>query len=248
MLESDLGFAVTIGKGRGIEITEQGLEFYPKALDILRTIEKVFQRDPKSDSTEYKIGSLEIFLALLPKNLLITPTFSDRRISFQELSPGEIEIAVQKRVLDVGITYIPVPTEGVEYLRIRKFRMGIFCAEAKLASRPLTEIPFVVPSTTLSSNPMNILNSDGWKEGLFLRKIAYRASSLATAIEIVKMGKAAVYMPIFLKSAFGTALHEIEKPSGTDARDVYLVLPSNNVESREEKALAKVLRQILQFE
>jgi DNA-binding transcriptional LysR family regulator len=158
VLESDLGFAVTIGKGRGIEITEQGLEFYPKALDILRTIEKVFQRDPKSDSTEYKIGSLEIFLALLPKNLLITPTFSDRRISFQELSPGEIEIAVQKRVLDVGITYIPVPTEGVEYLRIRKFRMGIFCAEAKLASRPLTEIPFVVPSTTLSSNPMNILN------------------------------------------------------------------------------------------
>jgi len=246
VLENDLGFTLTVGKGRGIEITEQGRDFYPSALEILRTIEKVFQKDSKSELKEYKIGSLEIFLKLLPEHILTTQTFSDRQISFQEMSPGQIEVAVQKRILDVGMTYIPVPTEGIEYLRIGKFRMGIFCAQAKLASKHLSEIPFVVPSTTLNSNPMDILNSDGWKEGLFLRKIAYKASSLATAIEIVKLGKAAIFMPVFLKNSFGLTLHEIENPTGANTRDVFLVLPSNKVESKEEKVLAKALRQILQ--
>lgn len=242
VLENDLGFALTIGKGRGIEITEQGREFYPKALEILRTVEKVFQKDSKPESTEYTIGSLEIFLKLLPESLLATPTFLDRRINFQEMSPGQIEIAVQKRILDAGITYIPVPTAGVEYLRIGKFRMGVFCGHASLASQPLREIPFVVPSATLNSNPLDILNSDGWKEGLYLRKVAYKASSLATAIDIVKIGKAAVFMPTFLKNSFGVSLHEKECPVTRDIREVFLVLPSNKAESKEEKVLAKVLR------
>lgn len=248
VLEHDLGFTLTIGKGRGIEITERGRDFYPKALEILRTIEKAFQNHSKPELSEYRIGSLEIFLKLLPEILLTTPIFSERRISFQEMGPGQIEVAVQKRILDVGLTYIPVPTEGVEYLRLGKFKMGIFCAQAKLADKPLSEIPFVVPSTTLNSNPMDILNSDGWKESLFLRSVAYKASSLATAIDIVKIGKAAIYMPTYLKNSFGIKLHEIDNPTGDDTRDVFLVLPSNKVESKEEKVLAKVLKQILKSE
>lgn len=248
VLESDLGFTLTVGKGRGIEITEKGRDFYPRALELLRTIEKTFQKNPIPESTEYKIGSLEIFLKLLPENLLTEPIFLDRRVSFQEMSPGQIEIAVQKRILDVGLTYIPMPTEGVEYLRIGKFRMGILCAETKLARKSLSEIPFVVPCTTLNSNPMDILNTDGWKEGVFLRKIGYRSSSLATAIDIVKVGKAAIFMPIFLKRSFGTTLNEIENPTGADIRDVFLIIPSNKEESKEEKVLSKVLRHILKFE
>lgn len=248
VLENDLGFALTVGKGRGIEITAQGRDFYPSALEILRTIEKVFRKDSKPEPIEYKIGSLEIFLKQLPENLLTLPTFLDRQINFQEMGPGQIEVAVQKRVLNVGITYIPMPAEGIEYLRVGKFRMGIFCAHEKLAKKPFDEIPFVVPSSTLNSNPMDILNSDGWKEGFLLRKIAYKASSLTTAIDIVKVGKAAIFMPIFLKKAFGITLHEIENPTEIDARDVFLVVPSNKVESKEEKVLAKALRRILQFE
>ena len=64
ILENELGFALTISKGRGIEITERGREFYPSALEILRTIEKSLQKDSKPESAEYKIGSLEIFLKL----------------------------------------------------------------------------------------------------------------------------------------------------------------------------------------
>lgn len=248
VLESDLGFALTVGKGRGIEITEEGRNFYPRALEILRTIEKAFQKDSKLESAEYRIGSLEIFLKLLPENLLTEPMFLDRRIAFQEMGPGQIEIAVQKRIVDVGVTYIPMPTEGVEYLRVGKFRMGIFCAETKLARKPLSEIPFVVPSTTLNSNPMDILNTDGWKEGVFLRKIGYRSSSLATAIDIIKVGRAAIFMPIFLRNSFGTSLNEIENPTGADIRDVFLIMPSNKEESKEEKVLAKVLRKILKVE
>ena len=165
VLEDDVGFPLTVGKGRGIEITEQGREFYPTAIEILRTIEKACRNDSRLDSTEYRIGSLEIFLKLLPEKLLTAPTFSERPICFQEMTPGQIEVAVQKRILDVGITYIPVPVEGIEYLRIGKFEMGIYCAQAKKANQPLSEIPFVVPSTPLNSNPLDILNSDGWKEG-----------------------------------------------------------------------------------
>jgi DNA-binding transcriptional LysR family regulator len=245
-LESDLGFPLTVGKGRGIEITERGREFYPSALEILRAIEKACRNDSKPDISEYKIGSLEIFLKLLPEKLLTAPTFSDRLICFQEMSPGQVEVAVQKRILDVGITYIPMPAEGIEYLRIGQFEMGIFCAQTKIANQSLAEIPFVVPSSTLNSNPLDILNSDGWKEGLFLRRVAYKASSLATAIDIVKMGKAAIFMPRFLKNSFGVNLHEIKSPIGRDSREVFLVLPSNKTETKEEKTLAKALRQMLQ--
>ena len=246
VLESELGFPLTVGKGRGIEITERGREFYPSALEILRALEKACRNDSKTDSEEYKIGALEIFLKLLPEKLLTTPTFSDRPVCFQEMSPGQVEVAVQKRILNVGITYIPVPVEGVEYLRVGKFEMGIFCAQTKMTNQPLSEIPFVIPSSTLNSNPLDILNSDGWKEGLFLRRVAYKASSLATAIDIVKMGKAAIFMPSFLKNSFGANLHEIKSPIGRDIREVFLVLPSNKVESKEDKIVAKALRQMLQ--
>ena len=242
VLEGELGFTLTIGKGRGIEITERGRKFYPSAVEILKTVDKACRNDATPDSAEYRIGSLEIFLKLLPEQMLSTPDFSKRRICFQEMRPGEIESAVQKRILDVGITYIPVPTEGVEYLRVGKFRMGVFCAHSKLASLPLGEVPFVVPSASLTSNPLDILNNDGWKEGLFLRKVAYKASSLATAMEIVKTGKAAVFMPSFLKNSFGISLYEKECPAKKDVREVFLVLPSNKAEAKEEKVLAKALR------
>jgi DNA-binding transcriptional LysR family regulator len=245
VLEGELGFALTVGKGRGIEITERGRQFYPAAIEILKNIEKACRNDSSPDSAEYRIGSLEIFLKLLPKPLLSSPTFSHRRICFQEMSPGAIEFAVQKRIVDVGITYIPVPTEGVEYLRIGKFRVGVFCAQASLASKPLGEIPFVVPSASLSINPLDILNNDGWKEGLFLRKVAYKASSLTTAIDIVRLGKAAVFMPTFLKNSFEVRLYEKECPVRKDVREAFLVLPSNKAESKEEKVLAKALREHL---
>jgi DNA-binding transcriptional LysR family regulator len=242
VLEGELGFTLTVGKGRGIEITERGRQFYPSAIEILKTIEKACRNDSMPDSEEYRIGSLEIFLKLLPKQLLTNPAFSHRRICFQEMGPGEIESAVQNRILDVGITYIPMPTEGVEYLRIGKFRMGVFCAQAGLASKPLSEIPFVVPSASLNTNPLDILNNDGWKEGLFLRKVAYKASSLATAVDIVRMGKAAVFMPTFLKNSFDVRLYEKECPVRKDIREAFLVLRSNKAESKEEKVLAKALR------
>jgi DNA-binding transcriptional LysR family regulator len=248
VLEGELGFTLTIGKGRGIEITERGRQFYPSAVEILKTIEKACRNDSTPESEEYRIGSLEIFLKLLPKQLLTNPAFSERRICFQEMAPGEIESSVQKRILDVGITYIPVPMEGVEYLKIGKFRMGVFCSEAKLASQPLSEIPFVVPSASLNTNPLNILNNDGWKEGLFLRKVAYKASSLATAIDIVKVGKAAVFMPTFLKNSFEVRLYEKECPVRKDVREAFLVLPSNKTEAKEEKVLAKALREHLRVD
>jgi len=245
VLEGELGFTLTVGKGRGIEITERGRQFYPSALEILKNIEKACRNDSAPDSVEYRIGALEIFLKLLPKHLLANSAFSQRRICFQEMGPGEIESAVQKRILDVGITYIPVPMEGVEYLRIGKFRLGVFCAQASMANQPLGEIPFVVPSASLVANPLDILNNDGWKEGLFLRNVAYKASSLATAIDIVKLGKAAVFMPTFLKNSFELRLYEKECPVRKDIREAFLVIPSNKAESKEEKTLAKALREYL---
>lgn len=248
VLEDELGFALTIGKGRGIEITDRGRQFYPSAIEILKTVEKAIRNDSTPDHAEYRIGALEIFLKLLPQPLLTNHAFFHRRICFQEMRPGEIESAVQKRALDVGITYIPVPTEGVEYLRIGKFRMGVFCAQASLASQPLSEIPFVVPSASLNTNPLDILNNDGWKEALFLRKVAYKASSLATAIDVVKVGKAAVFMPTFLKNSFDVRLYEKECPVRKDVREAFLVLPSNKAESKEEKVLAKTLREHLRVD
>ena len=248
VLEAELGFALTVGKGRGIEITERGRKFYSSAIEILKTIENACRDDSVSDSGEYKIGSLEIFLKLLPRQLLTTTTFSHRRICFQELAPGEIVSSVQKRILDVGITYIPIPAAGVEYLGIGKFRMGVFCSQESLANQPLGDIPFVVPCAAISTNPLDILNNDGWRESLFLRKIGFRASSLATAIDIVRMGKAAIFMPTFLKNSFDVRLYEKECPVKKDVREAFLVLPSNKIESKEEKVLAKALREQLRID
>lgn len=245
VLENELGFRLTIGKGRGIEITESGREFYPSALEILRAVENGIKKNKKNEFSEYKIGSLEIFLKHLPENLIHSPTFLNRLVSFQEMSTGQLEVAVKNKIIDVGVTYIPAPTDGVEYLRIGKFRMGIFCVSEKLANQTIENIPFVVPSSSIVLNPLDIHNSDGWKESLCLRKIAYKASSLATAMEIVKVGPVAVYMPLFLKNSFGVKLFEAKIPNGLDERDVFLVLPTNKEESKEVKVIAKVIKRII---
>ena len=85
VLEGELGFSLTVGKGRGIEITDRGKDFYPAALEILRSVEKALQIDDKTELAEYRIGALEIFLKLLPKEMLTNPVFSHRRICFQEM-------------------------------------------------------------------------------------------------------------------------------------------------------------------
>ena len=66
----------------------------------------------------------------------------------------------------MGLTYVPLPQEGIEYLRLCPLELGIFARRGAFPKVPLAEIPFVTPTTPLPMNPLGIKERDGWPESL----------------------------------------------------------------------------------
>jgi len=245
VLESELGFKLTIQRGRGIEITPEGKRFYPRALGVLKCVEAAIKPETGDETQEIRVGGLEIFITALPKFLLQEPALENKVIAFQELPPGQLENSVRTGAVDIGVTYIPVPQEGVEHIRLTKFRMGIFASDPKFQTTKDADLPFVVPSSTVEQNPLDIRNRDGWLDSIFSRRVAYKASSLGAAVQIVLSGSAVIYMPAFLKILLGESVLELNMSIRPVFREAFVVLPLNREEGRKEKIVARALRACL---
>jgi DNA-binding transcriptional LysR family regulator len=248
VLENELGYTLFRKEGRGIVFTEEGKKFYPKARKFLEAHTELLKTDSTTANT-FRIGTFEVFSTYFFSGVL-AKELNNQDIVLREFIPGHLEKALIDDEIDVGITYDPIPMQGLQILPIVKCSMGIFGKKEAFKNSAFTDIPFAAPVFLIDSAASGVKGLDGWPDDKIKRRILYKVDMMETALQLCSEGKAVGFFPSFVVKLYNKTrakdlqLHEIEGPKNLKVvkRTVHLVLRNSSAESQDVKKIAKCLR------
>lgn len=252
-LEVDLGVSLLTRDGRGIKLTNTAVKLL-KDCEVFLEQEKVliskFRSTSSIESKKVIVGTFEVFSThLLP--LIVNALGDDIQIEIRELLPGQIEDAVSSGDIDIGITYLPVPKQKLDFLEVNSISMGIYGIKALLNKhKNFEELPFVIPVSSVESTPNKAKGLDGWPDDRIHRNIMYRVSLMESALALARSGKAVAFIPHFIARLHNiTALKEyqlVERKHklGKDKQKIYIVKSQNKDEGVIIKKISKLLRSL----
>ncbi len=249
-LQSELGIALFQPHGRGIIPTDAGKNLYKRAHEVVEKIEALKKPARESLELTHRIGALEVFIGPVLSEL--PPETLEERFEILELNPGKIEVALSENRIDVGFTYLPVPLEGVEYLKVANFKFGIYARKNTFKGMKLEDIPFVAPISEAPSNPLGIKERDVWPDGLFPRKKKFQVNLLSTAMELAHNGECAIFIPDLLATHHNSftsgefRLEALPFPSQfpKPTYHVFMVKREGSEETKLTKKLAAAFRRL----
>jgi DNA-binding transcriptional LysR family regulator len=161
-----------------------------------------------------------------------------------------MERAIEEGRVDLGITYLPVPTPGLRHQKITSIEMDVFTKKGAFPGLTQRELPFVTPAVPLHETPSRVRGLDGWPDDAYPRKVQFQVELLSSAMELVRLGYAAAYLPVFLVQDYNRMVREsfqFERrrspfPGRVCQTDVYLVRPEATIENRTHRVIAKAIR------
>lgn len=250
LLEGETGLQLLAPSGRGIVVTEEGKEFARKGKPLVDGMNRLATevRAGRTESGEsLRLGSFEVFTTYFLGSLVKEIA---RPLLLRELIPGDMERKLLEREIDLAITYIPVPTTGVEHDQVTSIEMGIYSASSKLAKLPFEEIPFAIPVQPIAGSPNKVQGLDGWPDDQIPRNVRYRVTLMESAMELCRRGLAASYLPKFVVELHNRdmkterELKEIKPPKKLGARKqaVYIARRKTDPEGEMHKKIARILR------
>ncbi|OGQ18448.1 MAG: hypothetical protein A3B70_01205 [Deltaproteobacteria bacterium RIFCSPHIGHO2_02_FULL_40_11] len=252
VFEEEVGIKVIEQVGRGIIITDQGKRFYEKAYKLLKQIDDL--KNINNDITKEKmirIGSFEVFTTYFI-GPLFSKYFQDFHCELHELIPGKMEDALASNMIDIGITYIPIPHPKIDHLKVGKIKMGLFSAQDKFLNISFSKLPFVVPIIPVEGSPTKIKGLDGWPDTSLPRFQKYKVTLMESAMELCRQGLAVAYLPKFIvnlhneKITSKFSLREIPLPQKRSKecqdQEVFIIKRKSSPEDTNIKQIAKALR------
>lgn len=253
-LEDELGEKLFFQKGRGLKLTEYGLEFYKKVPSVLKALDdlvNIKKFNQKLEDKPVRFSSFEVFTTYFLANF-ISENIAQDSVEIREAIPGEMEKLIFEGQSDIGITYSPIPYRGVEFLKVGKIEMGAFTSKPKKWSGiEINLIPFIAPVTPIEGSPSGVKGLDGWPEHLFERNVKYNVDMMESAVQLAASGMGVVFLPKFIANSFNDQVKSIRKLQeiiipdiGKVSRDVFIILRKNDNESDLVKKLAKAIRQL----
>jgi DNA-binding transcriptional LysR family regulator len=254
ILESELGFTLLLAAGRGIDISYEGLQFAKKVAPLLNELE-VLPRAIRESGFESKrnkalrIGSFEVFTTYFLRALMKSLD-EDVDLELRELIPGEMERALVNNEIDYAINYLPIPTQGIDFIQAGSIEMGIFGRSDFIKAKDALDLPFAIPIAPVSGTPNKVQGLDGWPEHKIARKAPYKVSMLESALELCRQGKAVIYAPTFLieeHNAYVSEKYQLKKvPAprglGNQKFPVYLMKRKQDPESPVFNQIARAIR------
>ena len=251
LLQNDLGVQLVVPSGRGIILTEEGRRLAKRGqllLDQADQLRSEIQSSSES-SPALRIATFEVFSSTF-LSFLSSPDWKDTPLVLHDVLPGELERSIVENHADVGITYLPIPTPGIQHLKVGTLKMGVFTLASAFPSVEQNELPFVVPVQPISGSPTRVRGLDGWPEDAYRRKIKYRVTLLSSALELCRQGLAAGYFPRFVavehnayvKTEYQLCRRISPYNNRTCTTEVYLVTRDGDIESKVHRRLAKAVR------
>ncbi len=244
VLQDELGLVLFRNVGRGIEATEAATEVYHKSKDIVAKVAKLRQSEVATVKN-LRIGISEL-LGLCFSRTIVDAISPETCFLFNS-STGELELNLIEKKIDFGLCLVPFPQKNIEYLKLAKLVFGVYKLKDLFRAMPSAEIPFVVPTSNVKENPLNLRTSDGWPAQIE-RNIHYGATSVSSGLEIVNAGKACIFIPKVLAfninrtRAKNFLLEEIESPLKPVTFDLLLVKHSHTEENQIIKRISKEIR------
>jgi DNA-binding transcriptional LysR family regulator len=253
VLEHEVGFKLIAPSGRGIEITDKGKTFYKQSRILLQEF-AALQATVRGAETEevriLRIGSMEVFTTYFLTKFLQSEAVT-QKLRVLYLTPGKIEEALKARDIDIGITYIRLADEELDYLKVGEFRMQILGHETMKTKR-WEDLPFAVPIDGLETPAVSLRSLDGWPNEEYPRQVRFELELLETALQFASIGKAVVYCPDFVGKFHNESiqpqfrLRELPLPVGfkRGKLSVYIVRRRHEGESPIIRKLAKLARSL----
>lgn len=247
VLEEELGFELFQREGRGLVLTEKGRRLLPRARKFLDAQEEFLGADG-APSAGLRIGTFEVFSTYFFSSVLLKAV-EESSYLVRELVPGALEQALLEEEIDVGITYEPVPLQGLKILKITQFSMAVFGLKDAFGATPLEQLPFAAPALPINTHVTGVKGLDGWPDDRVPRTIRFRVDMMETALQLCSAGRAVGYFPEFVVALYNQtrapALRIQKIPAGklSVKRKVYLVLRSSAEETSVIKKIARSLRQ-----
>lgn len=197
VLESEMGFKLIHQDGRGIGITDRGLEVYRNLKPLLIEYQRFHQasKDGGKTARKLRIATFEVFSTYFLSSFLLQERKLDALVL--EMTPGKIEQAVLEGTVDVGLTYLAAPDPALEFVEIGSFEMGVY-GRKEWASTPFDEWPFAVPTTELRVHTSDMDSLDMWPRNGPKRFIKYEFDLLETALQTSRNGLSVLHCPAFI--------------------------------------------------
>lgn len=236
VLEREVGVPLTRRHGRGIVLTDEGRLLAHRTAGLLEELAAIptelTQRRPGGATLRY--ASHEVFGTYFTKPLLDAMP-DGASIEHRYLPPGEIEAAVLSGDSDIGISYIPMPADGLEHREVARIEMGTF-GLARFVDHPFAELPFAAPVRPSIGSAIRAQSLDAWPDDRFPRLVRHRITTTEAALELCRQGRAVARFPEFvvrLHNAQAAAKHRLVRipdPAGLDPspQAVYCVTRSGD--------------------
>lgn len=233
-------------QGRGLEITEEGKWFYQKALEILK-IEADITRKVSSPQLSIRIGMSEI-LAVTCSGILASEL--KEPFTIFETDVGEIENKLRNQSIDFGFTFSPSPQLDIDYQEIGTIKFNAYASAEFLKNKTPEEILYTIPASPVDFNPQGYKARDGWSQSIS-RTIHFQVSGFGIALDLLRKGFSAVYMPDFVAELENQTRSEKNKiiavPAHAQAqskRKLFLAKLKAHEETKDIKKASKVLRRL----
>jgi DNA-binding transcriptional LysR family regulator len=261
VLAGELGIPLFRRDGRGIALTAEGKRFLTRVEPLAREFENVLRHapsDPEPATAPLRIGTFEVFSTHVLARIM-REAFPGRDLLAHELIPGELEEAILNDQVDFGVTYVPIPRNGVEFLKIARIEMAIVARHDRFPVIDLKSTPFAVPVSPVEGSPTRIRGLDGWPEDRLPRIARYKVTMMETAAALVRQGVSVMFLPKFLipilnetaRTEHQIALRQLPARVSAGARaglgvqNVYLVKRAEKSEDTDVKKFTAALRKIL---
>ncbi|MFT6632476.1 MAG: DNA-binding transcriptional LysR family regulator [Bacteriovoracaceae bacterium] len=250
VLEEELGHKLFLSNNKGIELTPNGQIVYKSFSGVTDSLNQLDQQLEKQNSlSSLRLGTFEgfatYFVGPLTKEMNMFNSFHIHR-----LGPGTIESSLKNNEIDLGITYIPIPTDGVQHLKVAPIEMEIYGLKNKFKKAQLKELPFVTPLPPLTGIPNRMDGLDGWPDHKYPRSIIFKVSMMQSAIQICQNGDGVAYLPKFVArlhnqtclSKFKLEPIPLNINISKEKQFVYIAKRAQDIEGPTHKKLAKLIR------
>ncbi len=245
-LEAETKLKLFRPQGRGLEITQDGNWFYQKAQEILRIAGEMTQ-EKKEAQTLIRVG-LSGVIAITCASLLTREI--EAPMSLFEIDIGDVEGKILADELDFGVAFIPSPKPELEYLELGEVPFNSFAREDFLKKYVSEMPPFTVPISDFPINPLGYKNRDGWPIDV-PRNPRFFVSGFAIALDLLRSGQSAIYMPDFVATLENERIQNENKivkvrehKSAESRRKLFLVKRQSAEESKEMRRISKIVRRV----
>ena len=252
-LQHELDTQLFQAKGRGLEVTTDGKRIYKKSVEMLSLLGDLRSHKNKQ-KIKIRIGLSEMFSHTMAGAIALA---INAEVELLELKSSEIELCLVEEKIDFAFTSVPYPHREVEYLKIARTSLASYIRKDAFSKVAPEDVPYILPSWHLSNNPLGLMSRDGWNHKLGRTAGAW-AGSLAIALDVVRAGAAAVYIPRFLAKHLNQSLpahlqfEELEmsakrKSEEVTQVDIFLAKLQSDNESLEMKKASNAVRKIVRI-